>query len=165
MGTAMATGFGRSGPTHPRLGAADARIARPLLTRCAGHHQFCGPYSACAHERGVGFVNRLRRGETPYLLGISPSGHDNGVALIEVSQDAGVNLICNNEAERYHGVPHCSDYPRQSLDALQALMHSRGISPREIHACLASWDYIALGTTLFRTTSLTHRRCKISLAR
>jgi hypothetical protein len=64
----MAAGFGRCGPTHPRLGAVDARIARPLLTGYAGGHQFYGPESAYAHERGVGFVNRLRRGETLYFL-------------------------------------------------------------------------------------------------
>ncbi len=146
----MVTSFGRSGPTHPRLGAAGASIARPVLARYAARHQFYGPDSAYARERGVGFVDKLRRGETLYLLGIGPAGHDSGIALIEVSQDAGTNLICNNEEERYSGVRHCTDYPRQSLAALLALMHERGISPSQIHACLASWNYIELGTTLLR---------------
>jgi carbamoyltransferase len=146
----MVTSFARSGPTHPRLGAAGASIARPLLARYAARHRFYGPDSAYARERGVEFADKLRRGETLYLLGIGPAGHDSGVALIEVSEDAGINLICNNEEERYSGVRHCTDYPRQSLAALLALMHSRGISPSQIHACLASWNYVELGTTLFR---------------
>lgn len=146
----MATSFGRSGPTHPRLGAAGASVARPLLARYAARHRFYRPDSAYASERGAVFGEKLRRGETLYLLGIGPAGHDSGVALIEASQDAGINLICNNEEERYSGVRHCTDYPAQSLAALLALMHARGISPSQIHACLASWNYIELGTTLFR---------------
>lgn len=78
-------------------------------------------------------------GKARDFLGIGLAGHDSGVALIEMSQDTGVNMICNNEEERYRGVRHCADYPRQSLDALLTLMHSRCV-------------LFELGTTSFRAT-------------
>lgn len=146
----MTVTFGRVGPTHPWLGAAGARIARPLLTRYAARHDFHAPDSAYARERGAGFATKLRRGETVYLLGIGPAGHDSGAALVQVSRETGVNLICNNEEERYSGIRHCTEYPTHSLDALLGTMAARGIDPAAIHTCLASWNYIELGTTLLR---------------
>ena len=96
----MPTSFGRYGPTHRLLGTLGERISRPLLTAFAARHDFHTPDSAYARERGAAFADRLRRGERVYLAGIGPAGHNSGVALVEVSREDGVRLICNNEEER-----------------------------------------------------------------
>ena len=147
----MSTSFGRYGPTHPWLGALAERISRPLLTWHAARHGFHAPGSAFAHERGAAFAEKLRGGERVYLAGIGPAGHNSGVALIEVSRDEGVRLICNNEEERYSGIRHCTTFPEQSLHALQTMMAQLAIDIGQIHAFVASWDYVALAATLVRS--------------
>jgi carbamoyltransferase len=143
--------WGRSGPTHPWLGALAERVGRPLLTAYAARHGFHAPDSAYARERGAAFAEKLRRGEHVYLAGIGPAGHNSGVALVEVSRDEGVRLICNNEEERYSGIRHCTSYPEQSLNALLTMMARLGIDAGQIHAFVASWDYITLAATLLRS--------------
>jgi carbamoyltransferase len=147
----MSTSFGRCGPTHPWLGALAERISRPALTAYAARHGLHAPGSTFARERGAAFKERLRRGERIYLAGIGPAGHNSGVALVEVSRDEGVRLICNNEEERYSGIRHCTTFPEQSLHALRTTMTQLGIDARQVHAFVASWDYIALAATLLRS--------------
>jgi carbamoyltransferase len=142
---------GRTGPTHPWLGAFAERVSRPLLRAYAAHRNFHSPDSAYARERGAAFAEKLRRGERVYLAGIGPAGHNSGVALIEVSRDDGIRLICNNEEERYSGVRHCTSYPEQSLHAMQSMMATLGIDAGQIHAFVASWDYVTLAATLLRS--------------
>ncbi len=142
--------FGRYGPTHPHLGAVAERIARPLLRAYAARYNFHTPDSAFARERGASFAEKLRRGERVYLAGIGPAGHNSGVALVEVSRDDGIRLICNNEEERYSAVRHCTTYPEQSLHAMQTTMAEVGIDLSQIHAFVASWDYVTLAATLLR---------------
>ena len=146
----MSITFGRYGPTHPHLGAAAERIMRPLLTAYASRYDFHAPNSAFAHERGAAFAAKLRRGERVYVAGIGPAGHNSGVALIEVSRDEGIKLLCNNEEERYSAVRHCTSYPEQSLHAMQTMMATSGIDVSQIHTFVASWDYITLAATLLR---------------
>ncbi len=147
----MAVIHGRYGPTHPRLGALAARIAHPLLRRYAARYAFHTPDSAYARERGAAFAGKLRRGERIYLAGIGPAGHNSGVALVEASRADGIRLICNNEEERYSGIRHCATWPEQSLHAMLAMLDSAGIDPGQIHAFVASWDYVTLASTLLRS--------------
>ncbi len=142
--------FGRYGPTHPHLGAAAQRIVSPLLTAYAARYDFHAPNSAFARERGASFADKLHRGERVYIAGIGPAGHNSGVALIEVSRDEGIKLLCNNEEERYSAVRHCTSYPEQSLHAMQTMMAASGIDVSQIHTFVASWDYITLAATLLR---------------
>ena len=146
----MATSFGRYRPSHPRLGAFAERVTRPLVTAHARQRGFVGPDSAHARERGAAMADKLRRGEPVYLVGIGPAGHNSGAALIEVTEANGVRLICNNEEERYTGIKNCTAYPAHALDALLCNMDARGLRPDQIHAWLASWNYIELATTLVR---------------
>ena len=141
----------RSGPTHPWFGALAERISRPLLTAYAAHYGFHPQDSAYAREQGAAFAEKLRRGERVYLAGIGPAGHNSGVALVEVSRDEGIRLICNNEEERYSGIRHCASYPEQSLHAMQTMMAGLGIDVAQIHAFVASWDYITLAATMLRS--------------
>src|SRR5271157_350172 len=146
----MTRSFGRTGPTHPLLGALAERVSRPLLTAYAARRGFHTQDSAYARERGAAFAEKLRRGERVYLAGIGPAGHNSGVALVEVSRDEGIRPICNNEEERYSGIRHCTTYPEQSLHALLAMMDRLGIDAGQIHAFVASWDYVTLAATLLR---------------
>ena len=147
----MAVIHGRYGPTHPRLGALAARIAHPLLRRYAARYGFHTPDSAYAHERRVSFAEKLRRGELIYLAGIGPAGHNSGVALVEASRTDGIRLICNNEEERYSSIRHCANWPEQSLHAMLTMLDGAGIDPEQIHAFVASWDYVTLASTLLRS--------------
>jgi carbamoyltransferase len=147
----MAVNFGHHGPTHPLFGALAERIVRPVLRAHAARYGFHGPNSAYACERGADFAKKLRLGNRVYLAGIGPAGHNSGVALVEVSRDDGIRLICNNEEERYSGIRHCADFPADSLCAAMAMLNERGIELQQIHAFVASWDYITLASTLLRS--------------
>jgi carbamoyltransferase len=147
----MSASFGRYGPTHKLLGALTERISRKPLIAYAARHGFHAPDSVFARERGATFAEKLRRGEPVYLAGIGPAGHNSGVALVEVSRDKGVRLICNNEEERYSGIRHCTSFPELSLHAMQATMTKLGIDVAQIHAFVASWNYITLAATLLRS--------------
>jgi carbamoyltransferase len=142
----------RTGPKHPRLGAAGFHAARWLAARllaAAGFHQ---PGSAFADER-IAFVRaRLARGETVYLAGLGPPGtHNSGVALVEVTQASGPRLIVNNEEERFSGNKHTTEYPRQSIDAMVATLRSMGRDIGDIAAWVTTWDYPTLFGTLARS--------------
>ena len=45
-------------------------------------------------------------GEPVHLIGIGPSGHNAGVALISASRAHGVTIQYNNEEERFSGIKH-----------------------------------------------------------
>jgi len=146
----MATHYAHFGATHPWLGALTERVSRPLLRAYASRYGFHTLDSAYARERGASFAEKLRRGERIYIAGIGPAGHNSGVALIEASRADGIRLICNNEEERYTGIRHCTDYPEHSLRAALAMLDRMGVAPDQIHTFVASWDYIALASTLLR---------------
>jgi Predicted carbamoyl transferase, NodU family len=93
---------------------------------------------------------KLKRGETVYLLGIGPGGHNTGIALVEASVERGMRLIFNNEEERFSGVKHDTRYPELAIEALLSQMHAQGITPERVHACLASWDYVRLPATVLQ---------------
>jgi carbamoyltransferase len=147
----MSTNYAYHGPTHPALGAMAERIARPLLRRYAARFGFQTPASAYARERGAAFARKLQRGERVIVAGVGPAGHNSGVALIEASVAEGIRPICNNEEERYSGIRHCTNWPEHSLHAALAMMAQRGIAPAQIHAFVASWDYVTLAATLLRS--------------
>jgi len=105
--------------------------------------------SDVARERREAMESKLARGETVYLAGIGMGGfHNSGVSLIAVDPQTGPFIICNNEEERLSGRKHAHHYPDAALDALADIMDQRGISPRDIHAWLATFDlplYVATG--------------------
>lgn len=145
--------YGRYGPTHPWLGALAERISRPLLRAYAARRGFYTPDSAYARECGATFRDKLQRGETVYVAGIGPAGHNSGVALIEASLAHGIRLICNNEEERYSAIRHCTLWPEQSLHAALTMLNDMGVEPGQIHAFVASWDYVTLAATMLRSVA------------
>jgi carbamoyltransferase len=142
----------RTGPKHPRLGAAGFRAARWLSARlltAAGFH----PLGSDFANGRIAFVReQLQRGETVYLAGLGPPGtHNSGVALVEVTQANGPRLIVNNEEERFSGTKHTTEYPRDSIDAMAATLRSMGRDIGDIAAWLTTWDYPTLFGTLVRS--------------
>ncbi|WP_375414965.1 carbamoyltransferase C-terminal domain-containing protein [uncultured Bradyrhizobium sp.] len=142
----------RTGPKHPRLGAAGFGIARSLgarLLAAAGFHQLGSDY---ANARLAFIRERLARGDTVYLAGLGPPGtHNSGVALVEVTQAGGPRLIVNNEEERFSGNKHTTEYPRASIDAMVATLRSMGRDIGDIAAWITTWDYPTLFGTLVRS--------------
>ncbi len=114
-----------------------------------GFHQLGSAYT----ERTIADIrNRLARGETIYLAGLSPSGtHNSGVALVEVTMAHGPRLIMNNEEERFSGVKHTTEYPRQALEAMAATLRTMGHDIGDIAAFVTTWDYPTLFGTIART--------------
>lgn len=141
--------FGHYGRTHPVLGRIAGAVGHTLLAAYAARRSFLTPTHAYARDKLASLRTKLERGEPAWLLGIGPSGHNSGAALVEVSAARGVTLVLNNEEERYTGIKNCTDYPRHSLDALIRSSAGMGVRPQDIHACVASWDYVQLAATLF----------------
>jgi len=146
------TAISRTGPRHPRLGAAGFRAAEWLATRLfalAGFHRLG---SAFAETKLAEARRKLARGETLYLAGLGPPGtHNSGVALVEVTQAHGPRLILNNEEERFSGNKHTTEYPRASIDAMLKALRGMDRDVGDIFAWLTSWDYPALAGTLARS--------------
>jgi carbamoyltransferase len=142
----------RTGPKHPRLGAAGFHAARWLAARvlaAAGFHQLDSDF---AKQRIALVRERLQRGETVYLAGLGPPGtHNSGVALIEVTQASGPRLIVNNEEERFSGTKHTTEYPKASIDAMVRALRSMGGDIGDIAAWVTTWDYPTLFGTLARS--------------
>jgi carbamoyltransferase len=143
--------LGRFGPRHPVLGAIGSRAALPVAEWYFRRKHIHRSTSHFATERRNELSARLARGETAYLAGISIGGfHNSGVALVEVSPDAGPRILCNNEEERFNGRKHANNYPSSSLEALTGIMRRLGISPERIVAWLGTYDYPLLVSTGIR---------------
>lgn len=142
----------RTGPRHRWLGAAGFRVALKLFEWHFARREIYRSSSPYAVERFRVIADKLARGETVYLAGISAAGtHNSGVALVEVTREQGPRIICNNEEERFFGEKHTNRFPDRSIDALLAIMQDMGLGAEHIDAWLASWDRPALFATLVRT--------------
>lgn len=140
----MAQQFGVYGPAHPWLGELGYRLSLPLVRAMATARHLYAANSPLARERRESMRHKLARGEPVYLLGLGPGGHNAGAALVEVTRAGGIRLLRNNEEERFTGIKHYADYPALSVDELRCQLDALGLSPADIHAGLAGWDYVAL---------------------
>jgi carbamoyltransferase len=138
----MSEVFGRYGPAHPSLGRLGFKVTRPFATALFAAGRFYGKGGRYARERLASMQAKLRAGQDVYLMGITPSGHNSGAALIEVSSRRGIRLLCNEEEERYTGIKHYDGYPEQSVESLRRRVGDMGLRVSDIHACLAGWNYV-----------------------
>ncbi|MGA9286647.1 MAG: carbamoyltransferase C-terminal domain-containing protein [Solirubrobacteraceae bacterium] len=90
----------------------------------------------------------VRSGREAYVLGIGTGGHNSGAALVRVSADGTVELVCNEEEERYLALKHCTLYPRSSLEAVSLRMRALGVKAEDLAACVSSFDYPGALVTL-----------------
>src|ERR1039458_4045262 len=78
----------RIGPSHPWLGAAGFHLALPLLEFYYRKLAIYRSESRFARDRVRAIKDKIERGETVYLAGVSAAGiHNSGVALVEVTRN------------------------------------------------------------------------------
>ncbi|HXA54048.1 MAG TPA: carbamoyltransferase C-terminal domain-containing protein [Solirubrobacteraceae bacterium] len=144
MGGELHAIFGRWGPRHPHLATWGSRAVcaayGALLSRCEVHR----PGSELAGARLAALRETLAAGRESYVLGITAASHNAGAALVRVSERAGVELICNEEEERYTAIKHYAEYPEQSVEAIGRRLRALGVEPTELAACVGSFDYPAV---------------------
>jgi carbamoyltransferase len=141
----------RIGPSHPWLGAVGFHLALPLLEFIYRQQAIYRSGSRFARARVRAIKDKIERGETAYLAGVSAAGiHNSGVALVEVTRN-GPRLLFNNEEERFSAVKHTNKYPQMAIAALRAAMAGMGLDIKNIDAWFSSWDYAALAATLIRS--------------
>ena len=138
-----------TGPAHPRLGRATSWILALIYTKFAAWRGYFRASSVYASERGASFRRKLEAGEQIYLLGLGAGGHNSGAALVRCSKAKGIELLANDEEERYSGIKHCTDFPVLSLQAINRRLHREGQSSADLHACLGTWDYPAFAAETF----------------
>ena len=146
----MEKNIGRYAPGHPHAGKLVENLARPLVRATGAALKFYDSRSRYAKLKGQEMRERLSRGESVYLLGICPSGHNSTAALVEVTARNGILPICNNEEERYTGVRHEDHFPGNSIKEIFGLLENMGVNPADILAVVGSWDYLAGIPTVLR---------------
>jgi len=100
------------------------------------------PAGEGAARLGQRFATRLAAGETLYLLGFLATAHDSGVALISVSEAAGISVLANCEEERFSGLKHYAGYPAAAVSEVVQLMRCRGVSPQDLFGCFYAFDTV-----------------------
>jgi carbamoyltransferase len=139
--------FGRFGPRRPRLAELVSRVALRMLDRFftrRGMHRFD---SELGRSQLAALGQAIDAGQEAYVLGIGTWFHNAGAALVRISRSGSVELICNEEEERYTAVKHCPEYPEQSIEAVKRRMQALGIEPTDLAACVSSWDYASAMVT------------------
>ena len=139
------------GPRHPLFARIASQSALPIAERFFRQKNIHRSNGYLAHQKNKELTARIGRGEKVYLAGINMGGfHNTGIALVEVSCEGGLRIICNNEEERFSQRKHASHYPMASLVALSDIMSRLGIGPEQIVAWLATYDYPLFTATGFR---------------
>ena len=129
-----------SGPDHPWLAAIGRKVLEPVATAWCAARGLHRPDSRHGKKLLTQLSERLRSGETVHLVGITAGSHNAGLALIEVSKNVGIRLVCSLEEERFTGRKHEHRFPEHSLAELREWLCAHGIQPL---AVVGSWDYAA----------------------
>lgn len=138
----MSIVFGTYGPKLKVLPKLVNKVVDAIYEPIAARNNFFRPKSKYAKDLGEQFKTKLRSGEKLYLLGISPEGHNTGVALVSVDMKNGINIICNNEEERFSAVKHTNIFPSHSINHLKKTMRDLNIGEEDIFGIFASWDFV-----------------------
>jgi carbamoyltransferase len=133
--------FGRWGPKRPRLAQWGGRAALSTLSGLLAHHGIHGPDSQLGRMRLTAAAQALRAGREVYVLGFNTASHNSGAALVRVCPRTGVELVCNEEEERYTAIKHCDQYPEHSVEAVRERLAELGVAPRDVAVCVSGWDY------------------------
>ncbi len=137
------------GPPYPGLGELGLKTARPVLRRLGRAAGLFVRTDRWAEDRRQDLRRRLDRGRPAWLIGINVAAHNTGLALVEVTGD-GLQLVCNNEEERFRGVKHYAGYPDRAAEALLPFLEERSIGPDDVCAVVAGWDFAELAANLGR---------------
>jgi carbamoyltransferase len=121
--------------------------------------------SELGRSRRASLAQTIRAGREAYVLGFNTGTHNSGAALVRVTARGGVEMICNEEEERYTAVKHCHDYPEHSVEAIKQHMHGLGIGPADLAACAICWDYATVANMAFVHPILEELPASITLLR
>jgi carbamoyltransferase len=143
--------FGRAGPRRPRLAEWGSRAFRPACGALLARRGLHRPDGRVARARLAALGEAIRAGREAYVLGFLTTSHNAGAALVRVTARGHVELVCNEEEERYTGEKHCNQFPRHSVQAVVERLHERGLAPADLAACVSAWDYTGfLDVTFWR---------------
>jgi carbamoyltransferase len=148
----LSTTFGSYGARHPVLGRLSGGAVRPLarsIFRLAGAEE---ARSDTGNRLAKDLRTRIARGQEAILLGVTPAGQNSGAGLVRVGPDGRIELICNEEEERYTGVKYCNEYPARAIAAVRERLAELRISPREVAGCFLGWNYAELTAQFARVT-------------
>ena len=141
---------GQYGPSHPLAGKLVEKLSIPIVRTAGAALKFYDNKSRYAIQKGKEMRERLGQGESVYLVGVGPSGHNSTAALVEVSAELGIRPICNNEEERYTGNRHEDRFPENSLNEVFSYLDKMEVKPADVLAVVGSWDYMAGISTSLR---------------
>ncbi len=111
------------------------------MSRLLAHNGIHRPDSEPSRARRAALEARIRDGCATYVLGFNAASHNTGAALVRVTEQGTVELICNEEEERYSAIKNCDQYPEHSVEAVKRRLGELGVAPEELAACVSSWDY------------------------
>jgi carbamoyltransferase len=117
------------------------RATRAAMERFFSRKGLHSPDSSSARARRAAVTRAIDSGEETYILGFSTGSHNSGAALVRVSRRGRVEMICNEEEERYKAIKHCHEYPDSSVEAIMRHMRELGIGPDDLAACVSTFDY------------------------
>jgi len=137
----MAKVYGTFGPTFNTVPSMVEAILKPVF-KVIGQWKNCYQFdSHYADQLSQSFRNRIANGEAVYLLGLSPSSHNTGAALVKCSTVGGIEVISNDEEERFTGIKHCENFPIESLKEISKRLQAMDLSFADIHGVCLTWDF------------------------
>jgi carbamoyltransferase len=140
---------GRWGPRHPHVAKWGGRAAQTLVNAYISRHGFHRLDSEHGRSRLAAISRSIRAGRECYLLGFNAGTHNSGAALARISDRGAVEIVCNEEEERYSAIKHCHDYPEHAVEVIKQRLRSHGVKPDELMACAISWDFTNIANVSF----------------
>jgi carbamoyltransferase len=131
-------------PRRPRLTRWGGRTVLPLMDKFLSHHGLHRPNSRVALSRLSILEQAIRAGRETYVFGFNTGTHNSGAALVRISRHGTIELVCNEEEERYTAVKHSEQYPEHSIEAVKLHMQELDLEPADLVVCAGSWDYASL---------------------
>jgi carbamoyltransferase len=154
---------GRWWPKHPLLAEWGGRAVVAVVDRHFSRHGLYRPDSRVGRARLAALGQAARAGREAYVLGFNTGSHNSGAALVRICERGRIELICNEEEERYTAIKHCHDYPEHSIEAIKQRMRELGIAPSDLAACVSSWDYAAIAKAVIAQPALEEAPASMTL--
>ena len=150
-GATISEVYGRIGPATPWLGKLAHQFFRPFYLLRYLQYGVHRSSSRFGQQRLEAIRRKIAGGHTAYIAGIVSASHNCGVGLIKASRANGIELLANDEEERFTGVKHYDGYPVHSVALLKERLNRLGLQPGDIDAFVTGWDYPILCPMAIRT--------------
>jgi carbamoyltransferase len=137
----MARVFGKYLPHTASIAKTVTSLARPVISKLCEQWHVVGHFQKNGNQEALSQASkRIQNQETVRLLALNLGCHNSGVAYVEASQKNGIQLIRNNEEERFSSIKHDQSFPQMALDDIIQ-------SYQNFDHILCSWDYPELLST------------------